>query len=85
MNEQLQTLCDMLVVFPGKENLNIRAILAESYIQSYGPIPNEYGELIRELLAGNISAEEALKKIDSIANGDIYDKGTLDFEGMPGT
>lgn len=34
---------------------------------------------------GNISAEEALEKIDSIANGDIYGKGTLDFEGMPGT
>lgn len=35
--------------------------------------------------AGNISAEEALENIDSIANGDIYGKGTLDFEGMPGT
>ena len=33
----------------------------------------------------HISAEEALEKIDSIANGDIYGKGTLDFEGMPGT
>lgn len=54
MNEQLQTLFDMLALFPGKENLNIRAILAESYVQSYGPIPDEYGDQVKKLLAGEV-------------------------------
>lgn len=46
---------------------------------------NGVKNMIAYYQGGNISAEEALKKIDSIANGDIYGKGTLDFEGMPGT
>ncbi len=46
---------------------------------------NGIKNMIAYYQAGNISAEEALKMIDSIANGDIYGEGTLDFEGMPGT
>lgn len=58
MNEKLQSLMDMLALLPGRENLNMRAILAQSYIQSYGPIPDEYGDQVKKLLAGEVQDDE---------------------------
>lgn len=34
------------------DNIVLRTILVESYIQQFGPIPDEYNMKIRELLYG---------------------------------
>lgn len=31
---------------------NMKAIILQSYIAKYGPVPNEYGDIIKDLLRG---------------------------------
>ena len=34
------------------EDKNAQAVLLETYIAQYGPVPDEYGDIIKELLRG---------------------------------
>lgn len=46
-NKNLLALMALLKMCTDK---NMRAVILESYVQQYGPIPDEYGDKIRELL-----------------------------------
>lgn len=52
MSKKLQVLCNGLKMFPFEEDKNLRAVMVESYIQSNGPIPNEFGDDVKKLLEG---------------------------------
>lgn len=57
----LDGLIASLKLAEGEENKNIRAMMVQAYIQQYGPIPNDRGEEIRALLAGEEDAGNTLK------------------------
>ena len=44
----IQALIQVLKYY--KEDKTAQAICLQTYIQQYGPIPNEYGDTIKELL-----------------------------------
>ena len=46
-NKNLLVLMALLKTYTDK---NIRAQIIQDYVQHYGPIPDEYGDKIRELL-----------------------------------
>ena len=50
-----QMLIDALRMAPNKD---IQAILLETYIQEYGPISDENGEIVRQILMGRSEAKE---------------------------
>lgn len=56
-NEEIEALIALLKAMPGEEAQNMRAIMAQSYIQQNGPIPDEYGDEFKAALAG-ISTDE---------------------------
>ena len=40
----------LLEVLDSNTNINQKAFIVQAYIRTYGPIPNEYGDLVRDLL-----------------------------------
>lgn len=38
---------------PGKENQNLRALVAQDYIQQFGPVKDDIGDYVKKLLAGD--------------------------------
>lgn len=49
MSRMIEMLIDLLEQAKDK---NAKAIILQSYISAFGPLPNEYGDVIRELLRG---------------------------------
>lgn len=49
MNEQIDTLVETLRRTKDK---NVKAVLVEVFIATYGPIPNERGEEVRQAILG---------------------------------
>ena len=49
MSRMIEMLIDLLEQAKDK---NAKAIILQSYISAFGPVPNEYGDVIRELLRG---------------------------------
>lgn len=52
-NEEIEALIALLKAMPGEGAQNMRAIMAQSYIQQNGPIPDKYGDEFKAALAGN--------------------------------
>ena len=59
-HEVIDGLIASLKLADGEENKNFRAMMVQAYIQQYGPIPNERGEEVRALLAGEEDEEKQL-------------------------
>lgn len=64
-NNELNGLIASLKLAKGEEHKNLRAMMVQAYIQHYGPIPNERGEEVRALLAGE---EDEGKQLDFALN-----------------
>lgn len=73
----LDGLIASLKLAEGEENKNKRAVMVQAYIQQYGPIPNERGEEVRALLAGE---EDAGKQLD-FALDNAYGAVTIKING----
>ena len=44
---------EMLIdVLKTVEDKNTKAVILQSYIAEFGPVPDEYGDVIREILRG---------------------------------
>ena len=44
---------DMLIkILKTTKDKNMKAMILQSYIAKYGPVPNEYGDIIKDLLRG---------------------------------
>lgn len=72
MTDELKILFTMMLKFPGDNKQNIRAIMMQSYIQSFGPLPNEYGDLFKKFLAWN-EDELGMNKVEAIKRMIIHD------------
>lgn len=67
----LDGLIASLKLAKGEENKNKRAVMVQAYIQQYGPIPNDRGEEVRALLAGEESEGDQLDFALNNASGTI--------------
>ncbi|MBR3361147.1 MAG: hypothetical protein IKG39_07395 [Lachnospiraceae bacterium] len=45
--EEIGVLIELL---KGTSDVTVRTLILQSYIQSYGPVPEEYGAIIRSLI-----------------------------------
>lgn len=51
ISDELKTLITLLIIMQDIDS-NAKAIILQSYIQKYGPIPNEYGDQVKRLICG---------------------------------
>lgn len=53
MSCDIKEMIEMLIkLLKATDNKNTKAMLLQSYIAVYGAVPNEYGNVIKELLKG---------------------------------
>lgn len=51
ISDELKTLITLLIIMQDIDS-NAKAVVVQSYIQKYGPIPNEYGDQVKRLICG---------------------------------
>lgn len=52
ISDELKTLISLLIIMQDVEESNMKAVIVQTYIQKYGPIPNEYGDQVKRLICG---------------------------------
>lgn len=52
--KRVRTMIDMLIkILKATKDKNMKAMILQVYIAKYGPVPNEYGDIIKDLLRGD--------------------------------